>query len=417
MDLVPSICISSLAGAIFFFTGGRLSARAPRLEARPGPELDEERAGRARAEEDAALARRALEEERAAREDAEARATALQAARDELATRATALQAARDELAARTTVLGTELGQARASSAAGAGEIQRARAAVEAAERRVAELGRDLGKARADLGKAQEERRRLAADLAARADGPGLTAQRVAELTAMGAENAALRAAHAALLQERAAAPDPAELQRRSVELTFTARALGERAEEMDRREAEHAELRVRLEELSAVAHEAEELRLRVAELTALGFARRLEAPAPPSRPPPEGASLATVLERELGRLVDREEGCRLAVLADPRGLLIAASPNASYPEEVAAASSLTIYASDRLRELIPLGAPASLEVYDGNGLCVRTRWLYFEDECFLVSTIGVIDPSDAEADMLRSRLGDLVAGGARGAT
>lgn len=414
MEIVPSICLSSLAGAIFFFTGGRLSARAK--AALEPAELGAERARSARIEEEAeraqAEAARAVAAERAAREEVERRAAAaactIEEQRTRLTTHAEALSAEIAELRAAAMRGAGEIEKA----LAGAGELEKARANAATAERRAAALTTDLAKVRGELSRALDENRRVAARSAendARLARAAESEARAADLERLRAENDALKAANAALSRERESAPDPAELQRRSVELSITARALTQRAEDMDRRDMEHAELRAKCEELALRAADADELRRRVAELEAQGFARRLEEPAPPSRPPPEGASLATILERELGKLVDREEGCRMAVLADPRGLLIAASASASYPHEVAAASSLTTYASDRLRELLPLGAPASLELYDDNGLCVRTRWLRFEDECLLVSTVGVVDPRDVEADLLRSRLGELI--------
>jgi hypothetical protein len=357
MDVVSSIYFSSLTGAILFFAGGRYSARAGAPPADLTAELTGERERRLRAERDAVEAwqaqretaraaeegaaeiaslRRAVMEERAAREGVEQRdAAELGRLRDDAARLRTQAAALAEEV----TGLRAQPRAAPAKPAIDpAANAAHARAA--AAEKRVAALAADLGKARAELGQA----------------------------------NAA-------------------------------------KAKAMER----EAALLARVEELTATAREVEELRHRVAELSAQGFATRLSEPPPPSRPPPEGASLGTVLERELGRLVDREDGCRLAVLADPRGLLIASSPGAAYPHEVAAASSLTTYASDRLRELLPLGAPASLELYDDNGLCVRTRWLRVDGECFLVSTVGVVDTHDPEAQMLTARLGDLIGSPAGG--
>jgi len=459
MDIVPSICLSSLAGAIFFFTGGRLSTRLPR--GGDGRELDAERAARALAEAEASAAagardeaaRAALEAERALGEERARAAAMARASEAERAARAHEGQRAAAEIAR----LGDENARLRAHGAAAASQLaeltSRAAAGGSAAEaeKRAAGLAAEVEMARAELGRAQgasarrgaeiaeaEARARHAAEAAARgreaqirkeieraqAERSAALAQldaarealaaaeaRAAAADRLRAENAALLEAKAALDRERGQMPDLAEVQRRTLELTMRARVLEQRGEEMDRARAENTELRARLEALTHAEHEAADLRRRVGELEAQGFARRLEDPSPPSRPPPDGAGLSTVLERELGRLVDREEGCRMAVLADPRGLLIAASAGASYPHEVAAASSLTTYASDRLRELMPLGAPASLELYDENGLCVRTRWFRYGEECFLVSTVGVVDPNDPEAAHLRARLGELIGG------
>ncbi|MFT3770825.1 MAG: hypothetical protein QM820_35835 [Minicystis sp.] len=518
MDIVPSICLSSLAGAIFFFTGGRLSARGP--QANGGEALEAERAARAAAEQEAARAAEARDQAARARDEAARARDEATRARDEAARahgemaralaaeqgrvvaqartldneRAARVQEAqqaaaeiarigdeRARLEASATALANEITEMRARIAADSGAAARAQmsagpaeARAAAAEKRATALAADLEKARGELNQARGElsqaldaKKRLGAevtDLKARvaqregAEGTAVreaqaTARREAEAAArsreahlhkeieqarnertaalgqldqaraalaavekraaeadrLRGEIAELRAAKAAEPASQGGAPDLAELQRRGLELTLKARVIEQRTEEMERARVENAELRARVETLNDTAREAEELRRRVAELEAQGFARRLVEPAPPSRPSPEGAGLSTILERELGRLVGREEGCRMAVLADPRGLLIAASEGASYPHEVAAASSLTTFASDRLRELMPLGAPASLEIYDENGLCMRTRWIRFEKEWFLVSTVGVVDPHDVEAADLRSRLGELI--------
>lgn len=351
MDVVSSIYLSSLTGAILFFAGGRYSARPGAPPADLAAELHGERELRQRAEREALEARQTQREAARAAEESAAEIAALRrAVMEERSSRegaehrdAAEVGRLREEAArlrAQAATLAEEVAELRARSRAAptkpevdaGGNAAQARAA--AAEKRVAALSAELGKARAELGQANA--------------GKAKATEREALLLA-------------------------------------------------------------RVEELTITAGEVEELRHRVAELTAQGFATRLSEPPPPSRPPPEGASLATILERELGRLVDREEGCRLAVLADPRGLLIAASPGAAYPHEVAAASSLTTYATERLRELLPLGAPASLELYDDNGLCVRTRWLHVDTECFLVSTVGVVDPDDPEAQMLAARLGEVI--------
>jgi hypothetical protein len=458
MDVVPSIFLSSLAGAILFFTGGRLSARGAPPPGDDGA-LAAEREARARAEQEAATQREAAERAHRAAEQAREEHARV---RDEAerghaaATRALAAAEARAadgaravevegrtrreaETAAqrREALARQELDRAQRERAAAHAQIEQARAALAAVEERAGAAERRAGAAdtRASAAEAHAraaearatqaegrlapiearaadaDRLRAAAEArAARAEGRLVAAEaRAAEADRLRAENAQLCAARAVAPPERASATDLAELQRRNVELTMRARVIDQRTGEMERAQAENAELRARVEALAEAAREAEELRRRVADLTAQGFAQRLADPAPPSRPPPEGASLATVLERELDRLVEREPGARLAILADPRGLLIASSVGASYPHEIAAASSLTIHVSDRIRELMPLGPPASLELYDENGLCMRTRWLRFETETFLVSTVGVIDPDDAEAADLRSRLGELI--------
>ncbi len=310
------------------------------------------------------------------------------------------------------------------------------------AESRAHELGAEVVRARADLQKATAATVRLAneaAALRAKATEHERTAALLATTRAAASaleadaqrlreENDRLRGAVAALERERADAPDLATAQRQRLEMSMKLRALEQRAEEMARREEENAELRRRVDALAGAAAEAEALRREVKDLTAQGFARRL-AERPPS--PRDGdddevpdsagmLQLATSLELGLRELCKREPGCRAAVLSDMRGLLIAAYGEAGHRDEMAAASSLMTYLAERLRELVPVGEPASLALTDGNEMVFRTRWLRWEDECFLVSTLGAAPPANGAGggprslreppiEVLRVRLADLL--------
>jgi chromosome segregation ATPase len=427
MEFVPSICLSSLAGAVLFFTGGRLSSRGPSADGRAALEavererarLAEELAGARAAHDDAVRAvaeqraraaalREQLDAERAARLDAERRAAAEVARLGEEGTR----------LRAQGLELGEQLAALRARAAHDVGELARlkglgsaAEARAAAAEKRVAVFATDLDKARRALQDAVAAGARDAQELAAARAGTAHLRE----------ENAELTRARDALQAERAhraaGAADLAELQRRNVELAMRTRVLDQRAGEMERKDAENAELRTRIEALAHVSAESAELRRRVLDLEARGFAQQLqEAPAPirPTRPAGEPPRLETSLEQGLAEVVARDPGCRTAVLSDLRGLLIACAGAEDHQHELAAATSLTTYATERLRELVPLGEPASLELRDENGLVVRTRWLRWEHERFLLSTLGAApgrEASEIAIQELTARLSALIGG------
>jgi chromosome segregation ATPase len=454
VTVVPSICLSSLAGALLFFASGRLSVSRPRPEREPEPqspalagELAAERAARARAEEQAGVAWRTHEAGVAALAEERNRAAALAAELErERAARAQAervigagngadLDRARRELAAmearaagaerRAHELAAELEAARSEAATANTSAKRMTAEVPALRAKAAE--RDRIAAERDAMKAERDRAKAERD-AMKAERDALKAERdrgVAELAKAREQIAALTARSAGAdtiaaeiedlrrqLAEKDRAPrgDLAELQRKGVEVAAAMRVLEQRSEEMARKEAENAELSRKVLALAAAEEELAELRRRVKDLEAQGFARRTLESIPADDPPSSRGALETTLENGLRDLVAREEGCRAAVLSDVRGLLIAAYGERAYRHELAAAASITTSAVERMRELLPLGEAASLSVVDHNDLVLRTRWLRSGEECFLLSTVGIAaDESDPGADALCSRLAELI--------
>jgi hypothetical protein len=431
MDLVPSIWLSSFTGAVLFFAGGRLWGRGA-AEA-PLPELAAAREARARAEEQAREARdeaeralaearsqatalgQQLEGERAARgrlEDELRRSGALGARlrerTDELAAAIEVERAARAEGAA-------ELGRAQARAASAEARVAGAEARAASAERRGAaateEIAR-LGRALADREGEQRARRAELDDLRPRL---GEAEARAADAARLREENAALEAAVAALEQARREAPDLAEVQRRSLEVAMRTRAIEQREAEIDRKDRENVELRRKVEALAGSAHEVAELRARLRDLEARGYAERAHRSAPPPRRAarePGAPELEASLTLGLESLRSAEDGCRVAVLSDMRGLLVAASGDAEHREELAAAACLTTSAIERLRQLVPLGEAASFAVVDENDVLFRTRWLRWEGECFLLCTMGAAArPEDGEVEALRGRIAELIGG------
>jgi hypothetical protein len=430
--IVPSICLSSVAGAIFFYAGGRL--RVPRIPVAEAPslpsdELEAERVARGRAESEAAGAVRAQREAVTALADERGRSTAL---REELAGERDARRRADVEAASERRRLNED--------------AARLRARADAAETRAAALDAQLARARAELTKAQQEqekavaaarrlaseaaneRRRLTEDAANERrrlteEAAKLRARQEAELSqarvrkdeaeGLREENLRLSRAVAALESQRASAPDLAEVQRRTVSAAMQLRTLEQRAQEVTSREAENAELRRRVEALSGAAAEVEALRRRVRDLEALAFAQGTpgEAEERDEVPDSEGMrELDSSLALGLRELVKREEGCRTAVLSDTRGLLVAAYGAPGHRLELAAAAALTTTTAERLRELLPVGEPVSLSLVDDNAVELRTRWLRWAGECFLLSTIGSAPPADeAPAQALCDRLAELI--------
>ncbi len=442
MDVVvPSICFSSLAGALLFYAGGRLNggaaAAAPEEPRAIEPGIEEERAARERAEQAAFGAAKATREAVAALAEERARTTAL---REEL----TAERDARRRADAEATNDRRRLVEEAARLREGAMGAAEGRAQIEAravaASVELEKAGREIARLRAEVEKATSAARRASGETAAfrakvaEQEGAlaGLGAAKaelgaaraelgaakvaaeksVAEAASLRDENAKLREELASCALEKAAAPDLAEVQRRTVTATMALRSLEQRSGEIARREEENTELRRRVEELTAAAAEAEGLRRQVRDLLAQGYARRpahtLESEGA------EGGGLApeleTGLEAGLRALRRAEPGCRTAVLSDERGLLVAAQGEDGYRLELAAAAALTTTAAERLRELLPIGEPAAMTVVDVHATELRTRWLRWNGECFLLSTIGVArDSEDVPAETLREELARLI--------
>jgi hypothetical protein len=424
MDVVvPSICLSSVAGAILFYAGGRLHAR-PAPPVPPTPEVELERAARRRAEEETAGTLRATRDAVAALAEERSRSTAL---REALASE----QDARTRTDADAEAARLEAGRARVEAAQARAETERATAAARRLSTEAGALRAKIAEIEAARGREGEaQAKAIAAEArASQSEARATKAEaKVAEALAKAAEalakaasaegireeNQRLERAISALEQQRAATPDLAEVQRRALSATMALRTLEQRSEEVARREAENVDLRQRVEALSGAAVEAEALRRRVRELEARGFAEATHGF--PRADEADEAPISESLESSLSiglREVCQEEGCRAAVLSDMRGLLIAAFGEDAHRLELAAAAALTTTTAERLRELLPLGEPLAFTLADANAIVFRTRWLRWEDECFLLSTLGATPAKgDAPAEAIRGRLAALLGHG-----
>jgi len=228
---------------------------------------------------------------------------------------------------------------------------------------------------------------------------------RAQEATRLRDENGALRTQIADLhktnlsktepsMGEQSAPQSLADVQRHNVELSLKSRALAQRTAEFEVHAAEIESLRDKVEELTAAASETMELRAKVRDLEAQGFAIKLSRgdgwTKRPARSHDGPDRLESLLQDKLEALMTDTQGCRTAVLADLRGLLIAASGDVKYQDELAAAASLTTYTTERLRDLFPIGEPTAIEVVDVNRTMLRVDWLRVNEDTFLLTTVGV---------------------------
>jgi hypothetical protein len=142
-------------------------------------------------------------------------------------------------------------------------------------------------------------------------------------------------------------------------------------------------------------------MRRRIIDLEAQAFAinaaRSMEkAPAsqaPLSVPPASWRNsdkrLENLLEEGMSTLIREETGGRAVVLADTRGLVIAAAGEARYQLELAAAASVAAEITERLRNLLPIAEAHIVHLVDVNNVVLRTRWLRWEDETLALSVLG----------------------------
>jgi DNA repair exonuclease SbcCD ATPase subunit len=205
-------------------------------------------------------------------------------------------------------------------------------------------------------------------------------------------------------------------LQKKHTDLGVRARILEQRAAEYDYYVNENSDLRRRLEELEAIAMEAKQLRRRIIDLEAQAFAMTAarsvadkDPRAPISIAPPSFRNsdkrLETLLEESMSSLIREETGGRAVVLADMRGLVIAAAGEARYQSELAAAASVAAEVSERIRNLLPIAEPYILNLVDVNSVVLRTRWLRWEEETLALSVLGFREetPDPGEERVVRA--------------
>jgi hypothetical protein len=168
---------------------------------------------------------------------------------------------------------------------------------------------------------------------------------------------------------------------------------------------------------IAELGTENEALRRDVAKLSIeVGEVTEAPAPPPPLPPPPParrkaGLKLEEVITARLDELRHRRGSCQSVVLADVRGLLLASCGDAMHEEALAAAASMITEASERMRQILPLGPILELQLTDVNRAVFTARWLRPDDaERFVVGTLGVTrDKPDARADVIDSSIAELL--------
>ena len=193
-------------------------------------------------------------------------------------------------------------------------------------------------------------------------------------------------------------------LKKTNNEMALRMRTLEQRASETDYYANENSDLRRRVEELESIALEAKQMRRRITDLEAQAFAiaaqktkdksavgKAAAAPAPAANKGGE-QRLENQLEDALATLVRDETGGRVAVLSDTRGLLLAASGEQKYSNELAAAASVVAEVAEKVRALLPFAEPQTLVLSDVNNVIVKTRWLRLEDDTLALSVLGFSD-------------------------
>ncbi len=235
----------------------------------------------------------------------------------------------------------------------------------------------------------------------------------VRDVERLRAENSSIRVELAELERQKAIDPgmDLPTFQRKNAELSLKERLFEQRMAEFERQAEENHALRMQVDSLETARSENEVLLRRIQSLEAHAFAN--QAPRRPSQKPGLVHSIdpshPDLIDKTLAELV-RDAGCHVAVLSDLRGLLIAAAGDHEYQEELAAAASLTTFATERMRELLPMSEPDVLEWVDTNQVALRASWLRTEDDAFLLTTMSLGEKSDSPVDRYRAVISQFLA-------
>jgi DNA repair exonuclease SbcCD ATPase subunit len=285
-------------------------------------------------------------------------------------------------------------------------QLQAQIATLQQAANEAARLGLDLANARSKVNE-------LEAKLA-KAPAGGANPQ---ELDRMRGENNTLRGELDLMKRTAIAQKDHDALKKTNNELSLRMRTLEQRASETDYYANENSDLRRRLEELEAIALEAKQMRRRITDLEAQAFAltaaktKDKGAAGKPAVAQVQTSSaggekrLEQLLEEAMAVLVRDETGGRAVVLADTRGLLLAAAGEAKYQNELAAAASVVAEVAEKVRALLPFAEPQTLLLSDVNNVIVKTRWLRIQDDTLALSVLGFSDdlPDPTEDKVART--------------
>lgn len=238
-------------------------------------------------------------------------------------------------------------------------------------------------------------------------------------------ENNSLRNELDLLKRTAVAQKDFDTLKKTNTDMSLRLRTFEQRASETDYFANENSDLRRRVEELEAIALEAKQMRRRITDLEAQAFAISAQrgkdkgaagktvAAQVQATPNADGKRLEQLLEEAMEQLLHDDMGGRAVVLADTRGLLLAAAGEAKYQNELAAAASVVAEVAEKVRALLPFAEPQTLDLADVNNVVVRTRWLRLEDDTLSLSVLGFReDPPNPTEDKVAKTVSKLMAYG-----
>jgi chromosome segregation ATPase len=287
-------------------------------------------------------------------------------------------------------------------------QLQAQIATLQQAANEAARLGLDLANARTKVSE-------LEAKLAkAPAAGAGANPQ---ELERLRTENNSVRGELDLMKRTAISQKDHDALKKTNTDMALRMRTFEQRASETDYFANENSDLRRRVDELETIALEAKQMRRRITDLEAQAFAitaAKTKDKGAAGKPAvaqtqntPGGSEkrLEQLLEEAMATLVREETGGRAVVLADARGLLLAAAGEAKYQNELAAAASVVAEVAEKVRALLPFAEPQMLHLSDVNNVVVKTRWLRIEDDTLALSVLGFSDdlPDPTEDKVART--------------
>lgn len=454
MNVLHAIWLSSVVGGGAFFSAGFLlkGVFAPKAAMPPGAapplldrardereeelqqlrallqarnaELAEARSQVAESQRHVEQARPILDAAERTRREALERAKRVEAAFDDVATELTR----RAEIEAQLADSSAQLNEARAQITTLKSQLSESRSQVLRAKTQLAKAqgdvaaltlrGTELDPLRAENAKLRDENtsaaRRAREELArAQADIASLTL-RLDEFDKVRAENATLRDAVAELQRQHLGQPvmDLSSFQRKNAELSLKTHELEQRANEFQRQSEENRELKTKLSQLEVTRLENDRLSRRVRELEAQQFAQQsTHIPTlPPAPPLTSNESRTERVQRVLDSFVSTNKDCKVAVLSDLRGFLVAASGEATHQNEIAAAASLTTYTTERMQELLPMSKLEQFEWVDSNRVVVRGRFLDSGEDALLLTTLRIETRSnDPQLDQVGRTISQLM--------
>lgn len=132
--------------------------------------------------------------------------------------------------------------------------------------------------------------------------------------------------------------------------------------------------------------------------------------PIVPAMVTAEEETASATLEQQLAFLTN-QPNCQAAVIADSQGLLIAAAGMQSECfDALGAVSGLVLEVVQKAQDYLPLAKVHCFEIADTAQLGIRSRIVEIDEDAFVVTTLGKIQPQSAEdIEMVAARLPSIV--------